>query len=116
MDAEERLRDRSDRYWQEIDMDHDKFDSREQLVNALEEIELSEMRSFFRDTFLTAERRRLSVRSIGENHEVQARSGMVSKQFIREPESFGRGMEFFPSKSQRQAGLPGSSTPTYMRR
>ncbi len=61
MKQEQKLSQRSDRYWQEIDKGYYSFDSREQLVAAITEVSKQQLLS----TFAELNQRRLIVRSTG---------------------------------------------------
>jgi secreted Zn-dependent insulinase-like peptidase len=65
MRQEEKLRDRSGRYWLEIDRKDYEFDSREQLSAAINEVSLDDFRQFFQASVLNSARPRLVVRSFG---------------------------------------------------
>lgn len=105
MEAEDRLEERSDRYWNEIDLGHYDFDSREQLVSALGTISVEDFQRYYRTSLLRGHRRRLSIRSVGENHSAQVSdaSNAVPRQLIRDPETFGAGMEYFYGELQKAA-------------
>ncbi|MEH6471914.1 MAG: insulinase family protein [Halopseudomonas sp.] len=61
MKQEQKLNQRSNRYWQEIDKGYVNFDSREQLANAIETVSKQQLL----DTFNALNSRRLVVRSTG---------------------------------------------------
>jgi secreted Zn-dependent insulinase-like peptidase len=65
MRQEEKLRDRSGRYWVEIDQERYDFDTREQLAAAINEVSLDDFRQFFQTSVLDPTRPRLLVRSFG---------------------------------------------------
>jgi secreted Zn-dependent insulinase-like peptidase len=65
MRQEEKLRDRSGRYWLEIDREDYEFDSRERLAAAINEVSLDNFRQFFKKSVLDSTRPRLVVRSFG---------------------------------------------------
>jgi secreted Zn-dependent insulinase-like peptidase len=65
MRQEEKLRDRSGRYWLEIDRKDYEFDSRERLAAAINEVSLDDFRKFFQTSVLDPVRPRLVVRSFG---------------------------------------------------
>jgi secreted Zn-dependent insulinase-like peptidase len=66
MRQEEKLRDRSGRYWVEIDRKDYEFDSRERLSEKINEVSLDDFRQFFQTSVLNPSRPRLVVRSFGE--------------------------------------------------
>ena len=66
MRQEEKLRDRSGRYWLEIDRKDYEFDSRERLSAEINEVSLDDFRQFFQTSVLDPVRPRLVVRSFGE--------------------------------------------------
>ena len=61
----EKLRDRSGRYWLEIDRKDYEFDSRERLAAAINEVSLDDFRQFFQTSVLDPGHPRLVVRSFG---------------------------------------------------
>jgi len=61
MKQEQKLSQRSDRYWQEIDKGYYQFDSREQLVAAIAQVSKEQLLS----TFAQLNQRRLIIRSTG---------------------------------------------------
>ena len=63
MRQEEKLRDRSSRYWLEIDRKNYGFDSRERLSAAINEVSLDDFRKFFQTSVLDLARPHLVVRS-----------------------------------------------------
>ena len=65
MRQEEKLRDRSGRYWLEIDRKDYEFDSRERLAAAINEVSLADFRQFFQTSVLDPGHPRLVVRSFG---------------------------------------------------
>jgi secreted Zn-dependent insulinase-like peptidase len=65
MRQEEKLRDRSGRYWLEIDRKDYEFDTRERLAAAINEVSLDDFRQFFRTSVLDPTHPRLLVRSFG---------------------------------------------------
>ena len=66
MRQEEKLRDRSGRYWVEIDRKDYEFDSRERLSEEINEVSLDDFRQFFQTSVLNPAHPRLVVRSFGE--------------------------------------------------
>ena len=72
MRQEEKLRDRSGRYWLEIDRKGYEFDSRERLAAAINEVSLDDFRQFFQKSVLDSARPRLVVRSFGAVKGVEA--------------------------------------------
>lgn len=65
MRREEQLRDRSNRYWLEIDRQNYSFDYREKLVNAINKISLKEFREFFSESLVHHNVPRIVLRSYG---------------------------------------------------
>ena len=65
MRQEEKLRDRSGRYWLEIDRKGYEFDSRERLAAAINGVSLDDFRQFFQTSVLDPVHPRLVVRSFG---------------------------------------------------
>jgi secreted Zn-dependent insulinase-like peptidase len=65
LQTDQRLKQRSDRYWSEIDDREYAFDSREKLAAAVSEIDIARLRDFYRSTLLERPRSRLVVSSNG---------------------------------------------------
>ena len=58
----------SDRYWTEIDRHHYQFDTRSRLADAVRSIEQGELADYFERIALSESRKRLLIRSVGNNH------------------------------------------------
>jgi secreted Zn-dependent insulinase-like peptidase len=69
MDVEQRLQERSDRYWYELDLGYTRFDSRERLSQAVERVTGTELIQFYDAVLTGPETRRLSVRAPGRQGE-----------------------------------------------
>ena len=72
MRQEEKLWDRSSRYWLEIDRKNYGFDSRERLSAAINEVSLDDFRKFFQTSVLDLARPHLVVRSFSTVKGVEA--------------------------------------------
>ncbi|MGE0385771.1 MAG: insulinase family protein [Gammaproteobacteria bacterium] len=68
LQAEERLQERSDRYWSEIDLGRTQFDSRPALAAAVNAIDRTTLVDFFDRDIAGSDARRLLVLSVGRNH------------------------------------------------
>jgi insulysin len=93
MQADERLSERSERLWQEIDLGYRQFDSREQLVAAIEPLDLQTVSSAMADWLLGAQSRRVAITALGQAGDAQEQPEMVrspAPQLIEHPASFGR--------------------------
>jgi insulysin len=66
MEEERQLSERSARWWEEIDRENFRFDTREKLRDAISEIGLEEFREFYATMLLDTGRRQLAIRVIGE--------------------------------------------------
>ena len=66
MRREEKLRDRTVRYWMEIGRRNYGFNSRENLVSAINEVSLEDFQNFFKMSVLGGNTLRLVVRSFGK--------------------------------------------------
>jgi secreted Zn-dependent insulinase-like peptidase len=66
MEEERQLSERSARWWEEIDRENLRFDTREQTRDAVLAIGLDEFREFYSGMLLDAARRQLAIRVIGE--------------------------------------------------
>ena len=92
MRQEEKLRDRSGRYWLEIDRKDYAFDSREQLSAAINEVSLDDFRQFFQTSVLDPARPRLVVRSFGE---VKGTEAALPRNEIVDPLAFRSSQSLF---------------------
>lgn len=100
MSADTRLSDRSDRYWSEIDRKEFEFDSREQLVAAIEKLDKSEFERFFQSLVSQNDRSRMIVRSFGSGQEEGsdiAESERVARVVIEDAGQFRLNKPLFPS-------------------
>lgn len=70
MERDNRLNQRSNRYWREIDRQNFAFDSREQLVAALEAIDLTSLNHFYQQDFI-ARPRQLAVLATADETPLQ---------------------------------------------
>jgi len=110
LEEEERLQERSNRYWQEIDRELYTFDSRERLAGAVRAIPQSALGEIYRSYFDPARHRRLAVRAVGGRHQaaMDEPAAATHTVFIENPESFKEGMNYFrweePSSSEGHAG------------
>ena len=94
MRQEEKLRDRSGRYWLEIDRKDYEFDSRERLAAAINEVSLDDFRKFFQTSVLDLARPRLVVRSFGA---VKGAEAALPRNEIVDPLAFRSSLgRFFP--------------------
>jgi len=94
MRQEEKLRDRSGRYWLEIDRKDYDFDSRERLVAAINEVSLDDFRKFFQTSVLDLARPHLVVRSFGA---VKGAEAALPRNEIVDPLTFRSSLgRFFP--------------------
>ena len=92
MRQEEKLRDRSGRYWLEIDREDYEFDSRERLSAAINEVSLDNFRQFFQTSVLNPARPRLVVRSFGE---VKGTESALPRNEIVDPLAFRSSQSLF---------------------
>jgi secreted Zn-dependent insulinase-like peptidase len=104
MKAEERLTERTNRYWTELDLGYLGFDSRERLVSALGELTRADLQGFFDQALLGDARRRLRVRSAGAGKGTDLASAGDAAQLIREPERFGEGLAYFVAGAGADGG------------
>ena len=94
MRQEEKLWDRSSRYWLEIDRDDYGFDSRERLAAAINEVSLDDFRQFFQTSVLDSARPRLVVRSFGA---VKGAGAALPRNEIIDPLAFRSSQSLFLS-------------------
>jgi secreted Zn-dependent insulinase-like peptidase len=99
LDREQRLQSRSDRYWNELDQQHYRFDSRTRLAQALETITIEDFRAFYQRTLRDRGRRQLLVRSLGTSQAMTTPAlphpGQTER-IIPDPDDFAAGKRFFP--------------------
>lgn len=72
MERDQQLSERTARYWQDIDSENYAFDTREQLAQAVADLNPEEMTALYNAMLLNAERRRLVIRSTGTAHKDSA--------------------------------------------
>ena len=73
MKAEEKLRDRSGRYWTEIDREHYTFESRENLTEAVTNISFADFQDFFLNSIIHPNVSRIVIRSYGKSGDKKMR-------------------------------------------
>jgi secreted Zn-dependent insulinase-like peptidase len=74
LEADSKLDDRTDRYWNELDRGHYNFDLREKLAAAIRGVSLTELQASYEDLLLDKKSKRLVVRAPGLRHNVAASS------------------------------------------
>ncbi|MCP5153261.1 MAG: insulinase family protein [Ectothiorhodospiraceae bacterium] len=95
LEQENRLRERSERYWREIDREHYAFDSREQLAAAVRAIDLADLTAAFESLVAGADARRLAVHVTGSSH-AQASAADGGGPAAAPQGAFQEGRERFP--------------------
>lgn len=119
---EERLSERTDRYWNEIDRERYGFDTRERLAAAVRAIDKPELERAYRELLLGSTQKRLMVRAVGTRHRTEfahkERSARELYVQIRDPQAFKQAQAYFPwlklSELDRSA-LPTASARTASR-
>lgn len=98
LEKDKRLRTRSNRYWREIDRKNYRFDSREQLADAVRSITKDEFVKFYKQFLLSENPKRLVSRSTGYQHASEFAMKEQAKKYIaiRSLDSFKEGKEYFP--------------------
>ena len=107
LEKDKTLRERSDRYWNEIDRRRFSFDSPAQLASAVRGLDQAGFISFFRDALLGDNVREISAWAIGAAHE--AGSSRVDESentggpdavptAVSSPEEFKKGRSFYTSR------------------
>ena len=102
LDEDKTLVEVSDRYWTEIDRHHYEFDTRERMAEAVRSIKKEELVAFYERVVLSDLRKRLLVRTVGNNHRDTFIPDDAGTTVIPNTERFQRGKTFFPP------GAPGS--------
>ncbi len=102
LEKEKRLRARSNRYWTELDRKNYKFNSREQLADAVRLITKDEFVKFYKRFLLSENRKRLVARSTGDQHKMEFAEKERAQKYIviRDPDSFKEGKKYFPRYDQ----------------
>ncbi|MBY4677967.1 insulinase family protein [Marinobacterium arenosum] len=92
MKPENSLAERSDRYWREIDRQADDFNSREQLVQAVNDLKIEDLVNCYQGM----SERRLTVRSFGQKHLQKVASREVAKKCDTEIDALKARQSFMP--------------------
>lgn len=98
LQADKTLQERSERYWTELDREEYQFDSRQQFVNAVQEIKQQDLIDTYRQVLLDKPRQRLLVRSIGNRHQQQFKDKQQQQSdeiLIADPSVFKEDREAF---------------------
>jgi secreted Zn-dependent insulinase-like peptidase len=74
LEADGQLDDRTNRYWNELDRGHYKFDLRENLAAAIKDVSLAELKASYEKLLRSDRSKRLVVRAAGLRHNVAASS------------------------------------------
>ncbi|MCC7412569.1 MAG: insulinase family protein [Gammaproteobacteria bacterium] len=108
LEHEDRLQDRSDRYWQELDLGYTRFDSRERLAGAVAQLTREELLAFYDDNIIGGKERRLTVRALGENHTAVAGAVELAPHYRRidSAETFGEGMAYYGAGAHPDPAVP----------
>lgn len=89
MAKDTRLSQRSDRYWREIDRENFQFDSREQLVTAIQTIDLATLKAAYQHDFIENSRQLTSIATANTgNLEIKHHRTVDEKQLIKLSEGF----------------------------
>jgi insulysin len=72
LEADTKLDDRTDRYWNELDRGHYKFDLRENIAAAIKNVTLADLKASYERLLRGGESKRLIVRAAGLRHNVAA--------------------------------------------
>ena len=95
LERDQKLQDRSDRYWREIDVENTEFDTREQLAAAVAAVTQDDLADFYRSALLGEHRKRLVVRSQGDAHKLTQHSEQNDGSLILNLHSFKEEREVF---------------------
>ena len=96
LDEDKTLVEVSGRYWTEIDRYHYRFDSRDRMADAVRSIKKAELADFFERVILSDSRKRLLIRTVGNNHRDAFTPDDEGATFIPSTELFQRDKAFFP--------------------
>lgn len=96
MRQEEKLRDRSERYWMEIDRENYTFDDRDKLAEAIDKMSIEEFRHFFESFILNSDTPRISIKSYGNSVPI---SEFEPGKEITDPAAFRSSVGRFPTAS-----------------
>ena len=96
LEREIRLRQRSNRYWSEIDAKHYQFDSHQKLANAVKQISKEGFVQFYKNRLLGNRSNRLVVKSDGNGKKaVTTEAADQIKTILDKPRQFSSGKPFF---------------------
>jgi insulysin len=97
LEAEQTLKERTDRYWDEINQLHYRFNSHKRLAAAVRRISKPEFEEFYRSSLLAARRKRLTIRCVGTAHKPVKLTGDrdVERTFIEDRRLFAKDREYF---------------------
>lgn len=110
--ADENLEDRTARYWNDIDRERYRFDTRERLAEAVRAMRHADFSRLYRATLLGSERRRLVIRAQGTGvYPAAAGEGVVARDGqaevrIDDPQSFKEGNRRFEWLQSRPSAVP----------
>ncbi len=97
MRKDNNLTDRSERYWHELDKHNFNFDTRQRLVEAVEELKKSDMLAYFKELDAENGKRELIVQSRGKFKEEAESEEADNMLIISDSEAFKlKNKEFFP--------------------
>ena len=88
------MRDRSERYWIEIDRENYTFDHRDKLAEAIDKTSIEEFRHFFESFVLNSDTPRISIKSYGN---LAPASEFESGKEITDPAVFRSSVGRFPT-------------------
>ncbi len=105
LQTDDRLRTRSNRYWEELDLQRYEFNSRERLAAAIEVIDKQTFMRFYHSALLDKSRKRVLVQALGANH-ATLQLPESDSQIIKRPEKFGRDRGYFPATASGELNNP----------
>ncbi len=90
LERDKQLQERSNRYWLEIDIENENFDTREQLAAAVKQIDKQDLERVYRSALLAKGRKRLVIRAVGDQYKETAayREAETTGDLIDDPHSF----------------------------
>ncbi|NQU66072.1 MAG: insulinase family protein, partial [SAR324 cluster bacterium] len=94
LETPKNLQEETHRFWQEISSGSYDFDRRNSEINALKELSLVDVKTLFKQVFITPETvRKITVQAVGRDHQKETPQGQV----ISDPKKFKMDRTFHPN-------------------
>ncbi len=96
LEEEKNLQQRTGRYWNEIDMQYEDFDSREQLATEIRALSAKDVQQAYRELLLSDDSRRLMINTTGTRFKTDNRISIENLKTIESAEQVREGHEVYP--------------------